>query len=180
MIDISNAFRRTPVRLCALALAAGVGGQAWADEVPSAYVMTVFDNQAQGKKVISGDYQAAISELTGPNRKHLSRSAASNNLCVAYTMTENLSEAEKACFQALQRSKIAASPWNDSYKLREDRAVAFSNRGVLRAVSGDAEGAEEDFQRAIRLSSSLEAPALNLARLSARTAQAVSSAQHAR
>ena len=44
-------------------------------------------------------------------------------------------------------------------------ALAFSNRGVLRARMGDPKGAEQDFRQAISLHCGSDVPVHNLARL---------------
>lgn len=169
-------FRSAPARACAVLLAAGLAGPVVADE-PSAYIMAVFDDQAQGQQVVSGDYDQAIASL--------SESYASagievrNNLCVAYAMAKDLQKAEEACVQALRSSSRPAAFWHSS-RQREDRAVAYSNRGVIRAITGDMEGAGEDFRRAVSLDATFEPAAHNLARLRAKMSQAVSSVKHAR
>lgn len=171
-------IRRASAHTFALLLAAGVAGQAGAEELPSAYVMTVFDDRAQGQQVVSGDYDQAIAALTESGYGNASLEIR-NNLCVAYAMANDLPKAEKACMQALRSRSKSAAFWNHSFRAREDRAVAYSNRGVIRAISGDVEGAMEDFRRAVRLSGTFEPAAHNLARLRARTTQAVSSVKHA-
>jgi hypothetical protein len=49
-----------------------------------------------------------------------------------------------------------------------------SNRGVIRAINSDAEGARSDFARATKLNSSLTAAAANLVQLETQEAQTVS------
>lgn len=172
-------FRRGPARACTLLLAAGAFSQAGAEELPSAYVMAVFDDRAQGQQLVSGEYEGAIAALAEGGQGNASLEVR-NNLCVAYAMTKRLSKAEEACVQALRSSRKSAAFWNHSYRRqREDRAVAYSNRGVIRAVSGDIEGAMEDFRRAVKLSGTFEPAAHNLARLNAKATPAVSSVQHA-
>jgi hypothetical protein len=57
---------------------------------------------------------------------------------------------------------------------RDFYAVALSNRGVIRAVSGDIEQARQDFKAAMKFSSTLTAPAENLAALEAKTTETLS------
>jgi hypothetical protein len=58
--------------------------------------------------------------------------------------------------------------------MRSDRALALSNRGVIRAT-GDDSGARQDFELAIKLGRKLSAPVENLARLETEASETVSS-----
>lgn len=146
-----------------------------ADDSQPGFVMTVIADRARGDQVMSGDYVAAIAGITSPKARHWDSFAVSNNLCVAYTKLNDLASADQACADALLTSRETPGEWNGSQRKRGDRAVALSNRGVIRAVSGDAEGARSDFERARELNEGLAAAAQNLARLDRDTAQAVSS-----
>jgi Tfp pilus assembly protein PilF len=59
--------------------------------------------------------------------------------------------------------------------MRSDRALALSNRGVIRAITGDDSGARQDFELAIKLGRNLRAPTENLARLETEASETVSS-----
>jgi Flp pilus assembly protein TadD len=146
-------------------------------ESSSAYVMTVIDDRAAGDQVISGAYDQAIESLTAIVSKRGNGFAASNNLCVAYTKTNNLAQAERACSAALRSSKATYVSWSDVTSKRDFHAVAVSNRGVLRAVTGDVEQARQDFKAAMKYSSSVTAPAENLAVLEAKTTEILSAVQ---
>ena len=145
--------------------------QAQEKQNAAAYVMTVIGDRAAGEQVISGAYGQAIESLTANTAKRSSRFAAANNLCVAYTKTNRLSEAERACSAAIRNSKATYAAWYDVNRKRDFYAVALSNRGVIRAVSGDTEQARQDFRAAMRISSTLSAPAENLAALQAKTTE---------
>lgn len=145
--------------------------QAQEKQNAAAYVMTVIGDRAAGEQVISGAYGQAIESLTANTTKRSSRFAAANNLCVAYTKTNRLSEAESACSAAIRSSKATYASWYDVNRKRDFYAVALSNRGVIRAVSGDTEQARQDFRAAMRISSTLSAPAENLAALEAKTTE---------
>jgi Flp pilus assembly protein TadD len=56
-----------------------------------------------------------------------------------------------------------------------DLALAYSNRGVLRAVTGDFDGASQDFEFAARVDTDRATAAANLAFLKSRQATAVAS-----
>lgn len=147
---------------------------AQAGEENLAFVMTVIEDQAHGDQLIQGDYDEAILKLVAQKDKH--GFSASNNLCVAYTKTNKLPEAERACSQALKRSKTTYGSWYDSAK-KTDYAVALSNRGVIRALVGDTEGARRDFKRAMTFTQDVTAPADNLAVLDAKSTETVSALQ---
>lgn len=138
----------------------------------SAFVMTVIEDQAQGDRVVQGDYESAIAGIVA--RKNSGGFSASNNLCVAYTKTRKLSEAEQACEKALRKSKTASGLRYDLAR-EKDYAVALSNRGVVRALLGDTEGARQDFERAAKVTDVVTAPAENLALLDARASETVAS-----
>ena len=160
------------------ALLLAVAGQSMADPAPSAYSMAVIHDEAYGTTVMSGDYAKGISKLTSIGGKRAKSFAANNNLCVAYTMTREFDNAATACEAALTASekygKYADSPLYP-YDISRDQAMAYSNRGVLRAVTGDLEGAKQDFESAAKLSKYLDAPVDNLARLKTKEATALSS-----
>jgi tetratricopeptide (TPR) repeat protein len=159
-----------------LGILAGLFGAAvQADEQPSNYVMNVIDNKAQGEQVISGEYEQAIENIIAQARERRNRFAESNNLCVAYAKTNELQKAVQACDEAVQKTRMPGAVGYYDYRRKEDHSVALSNRGVVRAVSGDIEGARQDFVLALQMNSRLEAPAANLAHLQKRTAQTVSS-----
>jgi Flp pilus assembly protein TadD len=150
---------------------------AQAEENASAYVMTVVHDRAAGEQVLSGAYGQAIEHLTASNAKRSSKFAASNNLCVAYTKSNRLPEAKQACSAALRSSKTTYTSWYSANSKRDFYAVALSNRGVIRAVSGDIEKARQDFKTAMKFSTSVTAPAENLAVLNGKTTEALSALQ---
>ena len=145
-----------------------------AAEAQSPYVMTVIADKAQGEQVVSGQYEDAIAAITSPKSQNRDSFAASNNLCVAYTKMNDLAKATAACADALQVSKNIFGPWYDASRMRSDRALALSNRGVIRAT-GDDSGARQDFELAIKLGRKLSAPVENLARLETEASETVSS-----
>lgn len=104
------------------------------------FQMTAVTDRALGEVVLAGDYGTAIRELEGANYR---RFESSTNLCVAYTLAGEYQKADEACAAAVELSERAA--------VRRDVAVALSNRGVLRAVSGDPSGARQDFSRALEI-----------------------------
>ena len=141
-----------------LALAATLLTPAWAEDAPTTpFTMTVFSDQAYGKKVVSGKYGQVIKKITAGGHRARDKFASNNNLCVAYAKNRDIDKAVVACDAAIAQirkrehriSKIPRSA--EALVYRSNLAVALSNRGVLRAVSGDIELAEADFRAAINL-----------------------------
>jgi Tfp pilus assembly protein PilF len=141
----------------------------WADEVPADYQMSVVLDRAYGGVVSRGDFDKAILRIN----THRSRFpyATATNLCVAQTMVGQYKHAEHYCDKALEEAeKAAAKGRRKSRDCTAEWALAYSNRGVLRARRGDNAGAEKDFRMAIEKQSQSELPIHNLARLSGETA----------
>ncbi len=149
--------RKTAVLFGAAAVAANLfAASALAHEVAqepmaAGYQMAAVIDRAHGNVVISGDYGKAIEDLGNKSRRHFE---SSTNLCVAYTMTGNLEKADAECAAALELSEKSS--------VRRDIAVALSNRGVVKAVSGDLSGASEDFSRALEIHGDLRQASENL------------------
>ncbi len=145
-------FRPLLAAVAALACQASLAETAVSDQ----YAMAALIDEPYGEELVAGDYSIAIAALEGGasgkvNRKR--RFGISNNLCVAYVMAQDADKAKASCEAAVR----FAGP--------SDKAVALSNRGVIRALAGDTAGAKTDFQAARRLRSSLMAPVRNLSRL---------------
>jgi tetratricopeptide (TPR) repeat protein len=155
---------RTAVKagVCCLMLTCGVTGIAMAGQQPLPFVMTVISDQAQGERMLAGDYATAIREI-GSSKGGAVGFAALNNLCVALAKTGELEAALEACNAAVETARPAASvSYYERGRRYESRAVALANRGVVRAVRGDAEGARRDFLEAARTGAAFDAPAVNL------------------
>lgn len=163
--------RRLP--LTAGLIAALVAGAAFAAERDSAYTMTVIHDAYFGKKVISGDYRAAIDRIRPKDDGSTASFEAHTNLCVAYVKAGEIEQAEPACDMAVEAARKQAdraskfAPSYDEQSWREYQAVALSNRGVLHAVAGQTELARLDFSKALELRTRINAPGSNLVRLGA-------------
>lgn len=147
---------------CALLLGPVFSMPVTAEETPAgAYTMTVIENEAYGNRVTAGRYEQAIDKITRGGGQGKDRFADQVNLCVAYTKTKDIESANLACNAALaglkkregRATRSKKGPLYGEYK--KDLAVALSNRGVLFAVSGDAERAQESFAAAIELQTSV-------------------------
>lgn len=148
----------------------------FADSMPDFYEMAAIEDSAHGQQVISGNYHAAIAELDGARPKSNRHFAASTNLCVAYTITKQFDQAASACEAAIAAREHVKYParWFNTEVTRtkaRDKAIALLNRGVLKAVTGDTEGARQDFENANRLKTMVDARD-NLLRLDAKSMQA--------
>lgn len=169
MTETRKPARRLP--LTAGLIAALVAGTAFAAERDSAYTMTVIHDAYFGKKVISGDYQAAIDRIRPKGDGSAASFEAHTNLCVAYVKSGEIERAQAACDTAVEAARNQAeraSRFAPSYGVanwRKFEAVALSNRGVLHAVAGQPDLARRDFARALELRTRIDAPGSNLARL---------------
>ena len=80
-------------------------------------------------------------------------------------MTREYTEAHEACADALELARRADEMPSTRLPSTAATALALSNRGVLRAVTGDTVGAASDFKTAARLAHGSSAPSRNLAHL---------------
>ena len=130
----------------------------------SAFTMTAISNVAMGEKVVAGEYDAVIARLASPAGRSVEAYSRYTNLCVAYTKSGELDAAEESCEKAVTIAgrRHSLIPTYSFRSGRRDKAVALSNRGVLRAVKGNVLGAERDFHEATNLTAALEAPRVNL------------------
>lgn len=148
-----------------------------AENPPSAYEMVFVEDRAHGDKVLYGAYEKAITRLSRqadrfPNRHPF---ATATNLCVAHAMIGQYEQADLYCDRAVaiaeetavtgrkeRRDRVSGLPL-ELRSVNDNWAQAYSNRGVLRALTGNMEGAEEDFRHAIALEADSAAAASNLA-----------------
>lgn len=130
--------------------------------------MISYSNAPAGPEIAAGDYDAAIASASSRSWRLYPETAliASTNLCVAYTMKGELDRAETACAEALSRAeRVDRAARHSGRLLPKDDATAraLTNRGVLRAISGNALLAAADFREAERMSGVWEVPGRNLA-----------------
>jgi tetratricopeptide (TPR) repeat protein len=122
-----------------------------AESPVAGYKMAAVIDRARGNVVLAGNYAEAIEALDTNGREHF---ASKTNLCVAYTMTGDLEKADAECDAALKLSEGKA--------VRNHIAVALSNLGVVKAVSGDLNGAQQNFNRALEFNRKLSEASDNL------------------
>ena len=146
--------------------------QAQAETAPAHFEMTVIADAAYGQHIEAGRADAAISKIDISNTRPSERFFANNNLCVALTKTGELDKAEAVCNKALgielENSKV---PVSEKRAQRDYVAMAYSNRGVLRALAGDLGAARQDFAAALAINTRISAPEQNLAYLNAKESQ---------
>ena len=86
-----------------------------------------------------------------------------NNLCVAQIMQGHNENARRSCDEAVSQAKnLRPRLGQGRNQIRSIRAIAFSNRGVLRVLDKDLEGAKTDFNAALSLRPQLESATRNL------------------
>ncbi len=155
--------------LCRTVAAALVGG-ALAGPAHAAYHLTAFDGTVGFDEIMAADYEGARAALERPS-VDLDRYARHANLCVSRLMTGEIDAALGSCQRALD-----AAPAEFAYSLgptfhRKRLAVLtdlYSNRGVVKAMSGDSYGARADFERALSLDGDNANARRNLEHLAAR------------
>jgi hypothetical protein len=151
-----------------LMAATGFPLQATADEeVRSQYEFVVVGNRAFGDLISGGDYQLAIDRIKGRPDDYPYDTAT--NMCVALSLLGQPEQAALHCDRAIELAEASSRPrprhWQGRQQVATRWAVAYSNRGVLRALRGDPAGAEEDFRIAVEHKSAVKAPTQNFARV---------------
>lgn len=168
-------LKRGIAALGALLVVATISSPASAKE-PGAtpFTMAVVVDDAYGRAIVSGKFDKAIQRITAGGHRSPDRFSHQNNLCVAYAKTKETEKARAACDAAIALAKTResrATKKNSERSLivrasRSDLAVALSNRGVLRAATGDEELARDDFVTAINFQTDFsKTVAANLNRL---------------
>ncbi|MEM8814252.1 MAG: tetratricopeptide repeat protein [Pseudomonadota bacterium] len=184
MLQTANVLRgmtsfRSGALLAVALFAAFAIPPAYAHDSQEAYEMTVIRDAAHGRKVVFGKYDEAIAKIKTLKGHRSKGFFVSNNLCVAYAKTADIDSAARACDEALAVATKERRFDSDhlEWVKRRRTAMALSNRGVLRALSGDRENARQDFQDAIDLNAGLSSPERNLAYLDNKPVETVTSLQ---
>jgi hypothetical protein len=135
----------------------------------SAFEMASYTNWPGGDEIAARDYAAAAASASRA-RSHFDSTGAlvaKTNECVARTVSGDLGNARAACDAAV---RLAAAVDRTSYPRLAPKAAtarALSNRGVLRAMTGDSVGAAGDFRAAAQLAPSWATATANLTHLEA-------------
>jgi Tfp pilus assembly protein PilF len=140
--------------MCALSLAAA-STSAWSDTGAPRYEMAFFSDSHQGSKIENGKYQQAIEKISTKAGSGIALHAKTN-LCVAYTKSGDIEAARIACEEAVVAAKTFRKVPRSDHAMETPAqmrarylAIALSNRGVLRAVTGDFDAARADFDAAL-------------------------------
>ena len=80
------------------------------------------------------DKAIRISKVWLPHIARREKVAVLTNLCIGYILSKEFDQAEEYCDQAVER--------------RNHKTVSYNNRGVLKALQGDYDGAVQDFASA--------------------------------
>jgi len=135
------------------------------------YTMTTIIDASYGDQVAAGKYDKAIDKLSASNSKNDAFFKATN-LCVAYTKTGNFAEATIACDAAVDKARRMdfekRSQVSRRFQVKTRKsylAMALTNRGVLHAVTGDVELAQEAFSEALNTYEDAKPAKTNLAKL---------------
>lgn len=132
------------------------------------YRMTAFGDTPGFAQIMAEDYAAASAKLEAPFYDS-DRYARFANRCVSELLSHQVEAAMQSCQRALS---VAPADLNTTlapslHKRAEVLTHLYSNRGVVRAVSGDVFGAREDFERALELDEANDNARSNLELISA-------------
>ncbi|GHE86367.1 hypothetical protein [Thalassotalea profundi] len=123
-----------------------LSASALASDVSSKFTVAIIKNAAGSNEIIKGDYHNGIESLSMSDTK--SSFDESMGLCVAYLQANSLADAEVACtdaITAIDTSKVK------SHRSQLLKALAYSNRGIVKYFKADEYGALEDLSTALLL-----------------------------
>jgi hypothetical protein len=165
MEDSQMFTRKGSIASLALACASAWSFGAAADA--KSFELGAYLNHPGGKQIAARDYAGAIKSASIYKNSPgvMDPLVAATNLCVAYTATAAFPEAHEACDRAVELARSADASSSIRFRTESATSRALSNRGVLRAVTGDATGAASDFRNAAKRKSPWIAAASNLAYL---------------
>ncbi|MFK8031111.1 MAG: tetratricopeptide repeat protein [Gammaproteobacteria bacterium] len=131
---------------------------------PGTYNVIVIEDEAFGGVIQAGQHEQAINGLTKRGAVNSRNFTVNNNLCVAYLMSGKFNDAKGYCDQAVAIQLKGFRSKYGVYSRYQDKAIAYTNRGVFRALTGDFEGARSDLKEAVEADSGLDQPTINLAK----------------
>lgn len=121
------------------------------------FQMTAYSNVVGGQEILSGDYKAALTKLDAKHSVRESDAASiALNRCVALTMAAQWGGAEAACDVAVHYAQLAQTTHQGpsvQERMTQDEtiAIAYSDRAVLKWLTGDNAAATQDLERARKL-----------------------------
>lgn len=113
------------------------------------YMMSIQANAPGIEHLRAGDYRKAIAASRSVLAEPGWKAAAHNNICVSYTILKDYKRANRSCAKVIKILLMAKARQRRSK--RQDTtslAMAYSNRGVLKALTDDLQGADQDFIKA--------------------------------
>ena len=119
----------------------------------SSVALVVYQNLPGGAAILSGNYKEGLEKSLAAVERAPSRHAMelATNICAARVKLGELDAANESCESALAGRPPAGTAWS----LKQYRAVAHVNHGVVHLVQGDREFAIQEFSRARNLFPSL-------------------------
>ncbi len=114
--------------------------------------MAVIEGQIGSREILAGKYERAtvVAERRRKLRSPWDFAVHHSNLCVAYLKSKRMAMAEAACARAVDSLDNVRGVRRRTSQYKTDIAVVRNNRGVVRAINGDADGATADFEFAER------------------------------
>jgi hypothetical protein len=168
MEDSTMLARKKTALLLSAAITNGAFSLAARADGKSSLELGYYADFPGGKELAAHDYSAAIAAAlaVGVGADSTTALVGATNLCVAYTMTKAFREAVESCDAAVALARQIDGPASRRLSPPDATTRALSNRGVLRALSGDVAGAAKDLQSAVRSGATKSAPQRNLEYLS--------------
>lgn len=166
--------RNKPAQALIIGISAALLGTVSHAAGDSRFTMTAYTNVLGGEEIVSGDYKAALAKLDSKSVVHQSDASVALNRCVALTMTAQWAPAQAACNTAVHYALLARTTHSEGgVQVRQEQddtiALAYSDRAVLKWLTGDAKAATQDLQRAQTLSHDAALVTQNVNALSARS-----------
>jgi hypothetical protein len=160
--------------IIATATATATATAAAAAEASDPFMFVAYSNRAGGAKLATGDYANAAQAVLG-QAASMSASdpqALDTNRCVAYTMTQQLAKARRACDAAVADAHRADDTMLSFTRQTQRQsaaaaAVAYSNRAVMHWLDADMAAAGADLAKAQALAPQASFVVRNLAALQA-------------
>ncbi len=169
----TRSVARSVSLLVASTLLVATGAQA-TETAQTPMVLTAYSNGAGGESLLRGQYTEALREIQSYRPLiMIAASAKATNLCVAYAVTKQLTEAKTACDAALEQAKydrLSASRFTSSMSHENAYvAIAYANRAVVHMLSKDEASARADLDKAKRLAPNADFVARNVVAVAAKS-----------
>lgn len=138
--------RITPL-LTAMSMSSLLITSVFASDLPSKFTVAIIKDIAGSNDIKNGDFHTGIKSLS--RTSSASKFDKSMGLCVAYLQAKSLNRAEVACTDAITAIETHHSA---GHKTKLLKALAYSNRGIVKYFQEDEYGALADLSTAVKLS----------------------------